>query len=151
MKLPREASIPLALALAVLALATALPGCGDGGKPAAAAPEPLAVPLETIRKREMPLTYEAAGTVRSAAVAVIASKILGEVKALPVREGDRVKAGQLLVEIDSRDAATAKAIGAVADAVVIGSKIIQLIENQPRDQVASVARDFLQGIRSALD
>lgn len=50
-----------------------------------------------------------------------------------------------------RDAATAKAIGEVADAVVIGSKIIQLIENQPRDQVAAVARDFLQGIRSALD
>jgi len=50
-----------------------------------------------------------------------------------------------------RDAATAKAIGAVADAVVIGSKIIQLIENQPREQVASVARDFLQEIRSALD
>jgi len=50
-----------------------------------------------------------------------------------------------------RDAATAKAIGAVADAVVIGSKIIQLIENQPREQVSSVARDFLQEIRSALD
>lgn len=50
-----------------------------------------------------------------------------------------------------RDAATAQAIGRVADAVVIGSKIIQLIENQPREQVASVARDFLQEIRSALD
>jgi len=96
-------------ALAAAALSAALPGCGDGGKPAAAAPEPLAVPLEAIRKREMPLTHEAAGTVRSTAVAVIASKILGEVKALPVREGDRVKAGQLLVEIDSRDAAAAKA------------------------------------------
>lgn len=50
-----------------------------------------------------------------------------------------------------RDAATAQAIGQVADAVVIGSKIIQLIENQPREQVANVARDFLQEIRSALD
>ena len=50
-----------------------------------------------------------------------------------------------------RDAATAKAIGEVADAVVIGSKIIQLIENEPRDQVARVAHEFLQGIRSALD
>ena len=50
-----------------------------------------------------------------------------------------------------RDAATAKAIGQVADAVVIGSKIIQLIENQPRDQVAAVAHDFLKEIRTALD
>jgi len=50
-----------------------------------------------------------------------------------------------------RDAATAKAIGKVADAVVIGSKIIQLIENQPRDQVAAVAQAFLREIRTALD
>ena len=50
-----------------------------------------------------------------------------------------------------RDAATAKAVGKVADAVVIGSKIIQLIENAPRDKVASVAREFLAEIRVALD
>ena len=50
-----------------------------------------------------------------------------------------------------RDAATAKAVGTVADAVVIGSKIIQLIENAPSDRVAGVAHDFLQEIRVALD
>jgi len=50
-----------------------------------------------------------------------------------------------------RDAETAKTISKVADAVVIGSKIIQLIENQGRDQVARTARDFLQEIRTALD
>lgn len=50
-----------------------------------------------------------------------------------------------------RDAATATAISRVADAVVIGSKIIQLIENQIRDQVAPTAQRFLQEIRTALD
>jgi len=50
-----------------------------------------------------------------------------------------------------RDAETAKAIGKVADAVVIGSKIIQLIENEPRDQVAKVAGTFLREIRQAMD
>ncbi|MCY1168883.1 MULTISPECIES: tryptophan synthase subunit alpha [Polaromonas] len=50
-----------------------------------------------------------------------------------------------------RDAATARAIGKVADAVVIGSKIIQLIENQPKEKVAEVAQDFLAEIRRALD
>jgi len=50
-----------------------------------------------------------------------------------------------------RDAATARTIGQVADAVVIGSKIIQLIDGQPRDQVAPVAQNFLRGIRTALD
>jgi tryptophan synthase alpha chain len=50
-----------------------------------------------------------------------------------------------------RDAETAKTISKVADAVVIGSKIIQLIEHQPRDSVGATAQTFLQGIRSALD
>jgi tryptophan synthase alpha chain len=50
-----------------------------------------------------------------------------------------------------RDAQTAQTIAKVADAVVIGSKIIQLIENEPRDKVAVVAGDFLRGIRQAMD
>jgi tryptophan synthase alpha chain len=50
-----------------------------------------------------------------------------------------------------RDAASAAAVGAVADAVVIGSKIIQLIEQQPREQVVSAAADFVREIRQALD
>ena len=50
-----------------------------------------------------------------------------------------------------RDAATAKAIGRVADAVVIGSRLIQLIENESQGRVNTVASDFLSGIRQALD
>jgi tryptophan synthase alpha chain len=50
-----------------------------------------------------------------------------------------------------RDAATARAISRVADAVVIGSRIIQLIDEQPRDRVAATAEKFLREIRTALD
>lgn len=50
-----------------------------------------------------------------------------------------------------RDAETAKAIGKTADAVVIGSKIIQLIEDEPFEKVVPVAAHFLRGIRKALD
>ena len=50
-----------------------------------------------------------------------------------------------------RDAATAQAIGKVADAVVIGSRIIQLIEDQPHEKVVPVTIDFLRGVRKALD
>ena len=50
-----------------------------------------------------------------------------------------------------RDAATAQAIGRVADAVVIGTKLIQLIEAQPHERVVAAAADFLRGIRRALD
>jgi tryptophan synthase alpha chain len=50
-----------------------------------------------------------------------------------------------------RDAATAKAIGKVADAVVIGSKIIQLIDGQARHAVVPAVSNFLREIRAALD
>ncbi len=50
-----------------------------------------------------------------------------------------------------RDAATARAISRVADAVVIGSRIIQLIDEQPRERVAVTAETFLRDIRTALD
>ncbi len=50
-----------------------------------------------------------------------------------------------------RDAETACAVGRAADAVVIGTRIIQLIEHEPRERVAPVAGAFLHGIRSALD
>ena len=50
-----------------------------------------------------------------------------------------------------RDAETAKAIGQVADAVVIGSRLIQVIEPQPHERVVAAAMDFLRPIRAALD
>jgi tryptophan synthase alpha chain len=50
-----------------------------------------------------------------------------------------------------RDAATAKAVGKSADAVIIGTKIIQLLEGQPREQGIAAVAEFLRGIRSALD
>ena len=50
-----------------------------------------------------------------------------------------------------RDAATPQAIGKVADAVVIGSRIIQLIEDQEHAKVVPLTVDFLRGIRKALD
>lgn len=50
-----------------------------------------------------------------------------------------------------RDAASAARIGAVADAVVIGSRIIEEIENSPHDEVLQRVQNFMQGIRTALD
>ncbi|QGW81389.1 tryptophan synthase subunit alpha [Variovorax paradoxus] len=50
-----------------------------------------------------------------------------------------------------RDARTAQAVGSAADAVVIGTKIIQLIDGQPREKVVPTVREFLAGIREALD
>ena len=50
-----------------------------------------------------------------------------------------------------RDAATARAVAAVSDAVVIGSAIVQLLEVQPRENVAPAGGRFIAEIRTALD
>ena len=50
-----------------------------------------------------------------------------------------------------RDAASAQAIAAHADAVVIGSRIIQEIESGPAASAAERAGAWLSGIRAALD
>ena len=50
-----------------------------------------------------------------------------------------------------RDGATAATIAQVADAVVIGSKMIQLIENAARDTVAPTVQAFLREVREAMD
>ena len=80
-----------------------------------------------------------AGTLDTDAVAAMLPKIRQHVTDIPVGVGFGI-----------RDAATAQTIGRTADAVVIGSKIIQLIDNQPRDKVVGVASEFLSGIHAAL-
>ncbi len=80
-----------------------------------------------------------AGTLDTAAVEAMLPRIRRHVS-VPVGVGFGI-----------RDAATARQIGAVADAVVIGSKIIQLINDQPHDKVVGVASAFLREIRAALD
>ena len=50
-----------------------------------------------------------------------------------------------------RDAASACAVAGVADAVVIGTRLVQVLEGQPRDNVARAGQEFIAGIRAALD
>lgn len=50
-----------------------------------------------------------------------------------------------------RDGATARAISATSDAVVIGSRIIQELENTPRENAAAAVKSFISGVRRALD
>jgi RND family efflux transporter MFP subunit len=63
------------------------------------------VKVETVKTFPQEDFYVAAATVRSKTTSVLSSRIIGYIVAIQVREGDRVRAGQLLVEIDNRDAA----------------------------------------------
>ena len=67
-----------------------------------------------------------------------------------IRQHVRIPVG---VGFGIRDAASARAVAENADAVVIGSKILQLIDNRQDANIKpnEAAASFLQGIRAALD
>ena len=70
-------------------------------------------------------------------------------KAIPrIRQHVKVPVG---VGFGIRDAASAAAVGRVSDGVVIGSRLIQILETQTRDNAAPAARQFMAEIRVALD
>jgi tryptophan synthase alpha chain len=50
-----------------------------------------------------------------------------------------------------RDPETARRIAEVADAVVIGSRLVTEIENAPANEVTARVTDFMRGIRDAMD
>jgi tryptophan synthase alpha chain len=80
-----------------------------------------------------------AGHLDTAAVAAMVPRIKAHVS-VPVGVGFGI-----------RDAATARAVADVSDAVVIGSALVQLLETQSRDNVALAAGRFIADIRAALD
>ena len=80
-----------------------------------------------------------AGTIDTADVARRVAAIREHVK-LPIGVGFGI-----------RDGATARAVAEVADAVVIGSRIIQELENTPKDKGPAAVQAFVAGIRAALD
>ena len=50
-----------------------------------------------------------------------------------------------------RDGQTARQVADVSDAVVIGSRLVQAVENAPLDQAAATLQALLADIRAALD
>ena len=92
----------LTLILSLIAAGLSL-GCGsDEHAPGPAGPVVSGVTTETVRLQPMPDLYEAVGTVRSATTSVLGSQISGMVRQILVKEGDRVRRGQLLAVLDDR-------------------------------------------------
>jgi RND family efflux transporter MFP subunit len=61
-------------------------------------------PVVTATAGEFPLYTTAMGTVEPFDRARISTRVMGHVRSVPVQEGDRVRAGQVLLRLDSRDA-----------------------------------------------
>jgi len=95
-----------AMALAAL-LATATAACSGKDAAESRKTEPVqsvtGVGLESVRTVAIPEMLEVVGTVRARTSAVVSTRIPGTVSILRVREGDRVRKGQLLLQLDARE------------------------------------------------
>jgi RND family efflux transporter MFP subunit len=74
---------------------------------------------ETVKVVSIPETMEVVGTVRARTSAVVSARIPGTVSVLKVREGDRVRKGQLLAQLEAHENQAAAA-GAAAGAEEAG-------------------------------
>lgn len=63
----------------------------------------VAVKTVAVERATVADEYEATGTVRAKNVAMVAPQIMGMIREITVRAGDRVNAGQLLAVIDARE------------------------------------------------
>jgi RND family efflux transporter MFP subunit len=63
------------------------------------------VKIEAVKAFLQEEIYEAVGTVRSKTAITISARVMGHVLAVHVHEGERVRAGQPLIEIDDRESA----------------------------------------------
>lgn len=102
-----------------LAGALALTACG--GSPKAgdlATPAPVSASLAKAEARPLPQRIELSGTVEAGKSATVSSRVMASVVSVPVKEGDLVAQGQLLVEIDPQTAKgqESQARGALAQA-----------------------------------
>ena len=90
--------------IALILLVFFVIGCGRREEGIAEKPATIhGAKIETIKLSPVEEEYEAVGTVRSKTTSSLSSKTVGSILAVHVREGDRVKIGQLLIEIDDRD------------------------------------------------
>jgi multidrug efflux system membrane fusion protein len=80
---------------------------------AAAADRPIPVLVASVQQKTMPIYLSALGTVTAYYTVTIKTRVDGQLMAVPVREGQAVKQGQVLAEIDPHpyEAALAQAEG----------------------------------------
>ena len=83
-------------ALAALTVGTGLAGCSSGG--------PSGITVATVGRADVAEVVQAPATVAARASAVVVAPAAGSVGVLRVREGQQVRAGQVLLQVDSPDA-----------------------------------------------
>ena len=98
-------------------------------------PPSVEVTLATVKRQDVTRTVSAAGHLQARETVKVSSNVTGELLSLSVREGDKVKRGQLLGQIDKRlgESQVAQFRGAVASTVAQTLQFEESIAQDKRD------------------
>ena len=87
--------------VAALAALLSLAACSSGPRTVSAAPEVVrGVQLLTVQRTTIPDTLDAVGTLQAAQTSQLSSQIMGNIVEMRVKEGDRVKRGEVLAVLE---------------------------------------------------
>lgn len=93
--------------VSLLTVALSAAGCSKKHEAGKTENAPIAVvkgvTLETVKSAAVPELLDVVGTVRARTSAVVSTRIPGSISVLRVREGDRVKKGQVLAQLDAQE------------------------------------------------
>lgn len=98
----RQRSVPAVRTGVLVLLTLGLAGCGAGA-PERATETAQKVLVRRPSRFERPLAISASGNVEAAETAYLSFQVSGQVKKVYVEEGQAVRAGQILAELDLRD------------------------------------------------
>ncbi|KAF1043385.1 MAG: Multidrug resistance protein MdtA [Herbaspirillum frisingense] len=104
---PKRTSLAIAVTAAIIAAAGAggwlhMQGASAADKPQAKEAPPVAVTLTRVQERDVPLYLAGVGTVTANASVTVKVRIDGQLDKVGFKEGEEVKKGQLLAQIDPR-------------------------------------------------
>lgn len=137
---------PLLAAGAVALLTGALGGCGQSAAekaPATAAPPAVAVEAVRPVRGDMAAIHSGTAPIEADAEARVVAKVGGEIRALLVEEGDRVRAGQVLARLDG-DRLRLEVAQAAARLAKLERDHERQVELQKRGLVGAAALDDLR-------
>ncbi|MHB2015896.1 MAG: efflux RND transporter periplasmic adaptor subunit [Candidatus Xenobia bacterium] len=107
-------------------------------RPAAHAAETTNVVTATLQAHTVPEVLQLAGTVEARDTVTLSTRVTGRITRLPVQEGDRVRAGQVLAQVDT-GAIASHTEAAQAAVVVAGRSVDQADRATDRIQEAAIA------------
>ena len=131
--------------LVVLAAGAFLAGCESETDNKQAKPETVqGLRLQKLQMQSVPDELETPGSVIAAATAQVGARTMGTVMAVAVKEGDTVRRGQLLAQLDERELAAhrhAAEAGATAAEAGVGQATKALAAAQAQSDVAQKTYD----------